>query len=68
LLTPREREILQLLAEEEPASGYLLEHQRHTAETHRGNILQKLNLHVQRNWFFAPSEGNNFLGKRALFI
>jgi two-component system response regulator NreC len=47
LLTPREREILQLLAEgktnKEAAS--LLGVSPHTIETHRGNILEKLNLH-----------------------
>jgi two-component system response regulator NreC len=47
LLTPREREILQLLAEgktnKEVAS--VLGVSPHTIETHRGNILEKLNLH-----------------------
>ncbi len=47
LLTPREREILQLLAEgktnKEVATS--LNISVYTAETHRGNILQKLNLH-----------------------
>jgi two-component system response regulator NreC len=47
LLTPREREILQLLAEgktnKEAAS--VLGVSPHTIETHRGNILEKLNLH-----------------------
>ena len=47
LLTPREREILQLLAEgktnKEVATS--LNISIYTAETHRGNILQKLNLH-----------------------
>jgi two-component system response regulator NreC len=47
LLTPREREILQLLAEgrtnKEVAATLGLS--LHTVETHRGNILQKLNLH-----------------------
>jgi two-component system, NarL family, response regulator NreC len=47
LLTPREREILQLLVEgktnKEVASS--LNISVYTAETHRGNILQKLNLH-----------------------
>ena len=47
LLTTREREILQLLAEgksnKEVAS--LLNLSLYTVETHRGNILQKLNLH-----------------------
>ena len=47
LLTPREREILQLLAEgrtnKEVAN--VLGLSLHTVETHRGNILEKLNLH-----------------------
>ena len=47
LLTPRECEILQLLAEgktnKEVATS--LNISVYTAETHRGNILQKLNLH-----------------------
>jgi len=47
LLTTREREILQLLAEgksnKEVAS--ILNMSLYTVETHRGNILQKLNLH-----------------------
>jgi DNA-binding NarL/FixJ family response regulator len=47
LLTTREREVLQLLAEgrnnKEIAS--ILSLSLHTVETHRGNILQKLNLH-----------------------
>jgi two-component system, NarL family, response regulator NreC len=47
LLTPREREILQLLAEgrsNKDVAG-ILNLSLHTVETHRGNILQKLNLH-----------------------
>jgi DNA-binding NarL/FixJ family response regulator len=47
LLTPREREVLQLLAEgrsnKETATALNLS--LHTVDTHRGNILQKLNLH-----------------------
>ena len=47
LLTPREREILQLLAEgrtnKEVAN--ILKLSLYTVETHRGNILEKLNLH-----------------------
>ena len=47
LLTTREREVLQLLAEgrsnKEVASALNLS--LHTVDTHRGNILQKLNLH-----------------------
>ncbi len=47
LLTTREREILQLLAEgranKEVAS--LLNLSPYTVETHRGNLMQKLNLH-----------------------
>ncbi len=49
LLTPREREVLQLLAEgknnKEAAS--LLNLSLYTVETHRSNIFQKLNLHSQ---------------------
>ena len=47
LLTPREREVLQLLAEgrsNKDVAG-ILNLSPHTVETHRGNILQKLNLH-----------------------
>ena len=47
LLTPREREILQMLGEgnsnKDVASKLNLS--LHTIETHRGNILEKLNLH-----------------------
>lgn len=47
LLTPREREVLQLLAEgrtnKEVAN--LLKLSVYTVDAHRGNILQKLNLH-----------------------
>ena len=47
LLTAREREILQLLAEGRTNKeiSALLNLSPHTIETHRGNILQKLNLH-----------------------
>jgi two-component system response regulator NreC len=47
LLTPREREVLQLLAEGKSNKDVaaILNLSLHTAETHRGNILQKLNLH-----------------------
>ena len=47
LLTPREREILQLLAEGKTNKevAIILNLSPHTVETHRGNILQKLNLH-----------------------
>jgi two-component system, NarL family, response regulator NreC len=47
LLTPREREILQLLAEGKTNKevAMILSLSPHTVETHRGNILQKLNLH-----------------------
>jgi two-component system response regulator NreC len=47
LLTPREREILQLLAEgrSNKEVAALLNLSLYTVETHRGNILQKLNLH-----------------------
>lgn len=47
LLTPREREILQMLGEgnsnKEVATKLNLS--LHTVETHRGNVLEKLNLH-----------------------
>jgi two-component system response regulator NreC len=47
LLTTREREILQLLAEGKPNKevAAMLNLSLYTVETHRGNILQKLNLH-----------------------
>jgi two-component system response regulator NreC len=47
LLTGREREILQLVAEgkSNKEMAGLLNLSQHTVETHRGNILQKLNLH-----------------------
>lgn len=47
LLTMREREILQLLAEGKTNKevANLLNLSLYTVETHRGNILQKLNLH-----------------------
>jgi two-component system, NarL family, response regulator NreC len=47
LLTPREREILQLLAEGKTNKevAVILGLSLHTIETHRGNILGKLNLH-----------------------
>jgi DNA-binding NarL/FixJ family response regulator len=47
LLTTREREILQLLAEgkSNKAVANILSLSLYTVETHRGNILQKLNLH-----------------------
>ena len=47
LLTPREREILQLVAEGKSNKeiANLLNLSLYTVETHRGNILQKLNLH-----------------------
>jgi DNA-binding NarL/FixJ family response regulator len=47
LLTTREREVLQLLAEgksNKEVAG-ILNLSLYTVETHRGNILQKLNLH-----------------------
>jgi len=47
LLTPREREILQLLAEgrsNKEVAG-ILNLSLYTVGTHRGNILQKLHLH-----------------------
>ena len=50
LLTPREREILQMLGEgksnKEVATKLNLS--LHTVETHRGNVLEKLNLHSTR--------------------
>jgi len=47
LLTPREREILQLLAEGKTNKevAVILNLSPHTIDTHRGNLLQKLNLH-----------------------
>jgi two-component system response regulator NreC len=47
LLTPREREILQLIAEGKTNKemAAILGLSPHTIETHRGNILEKLNLH-----------------------
>jgi DNA-binding NarL/FixJ family response regulator len=47
LLTTREREILQLLAEGQTSKDVAsrLSLSPHTVETHRGNILEKLNLH-----------------------
>ncbi len=47
LLTPREREIFQLLAEGRSSkdAAQLLSLSPYTVETHRGNIMQKLNLH-----------------------
>lgn len=47
LLTDREREILQLVAEGKTNKevANLLNLSVHTIDTHRGNILQKLNLH-----------------------
>lgn len=47
LLTPREREILQLLAEGKSNKDVanLLNLSLYTVETHRGNLMEKLNLH-----------------------
>jgi DNA-binding NarL/FixJ family response regulator len=47
LLTTREREVLQLLAEGKSNKevAAVLNLSLYTVETHRGNILQKLNLH-----------------------
>jgi DNA-binding NarL/FixJ family response regulator len=47
LLTARERQVLQLLAEgrSNKEVATLLDLSLHTVETHRGNIMQKLNLH-----------------------
>lgn len=49
LLTAREREVLQLLAEgkSNKEAATMLNLSLHTIETHRANILQKLNLHGQ---------------------
>jgi len=49
LLTTREREVLQLLAEgrNNKEVATVLNLSLYTVETHRGNILQKLNLHNQ---------------------
>jgi DNA-binding NarL/FixJ family response regulator len=48
LLTPREREILQLIAEGKSNKDIanMLNLSLYTVETHRSNILQKLNLHT----------------------
>ncbi len=47
LLTPRERELLQLIAELKPTKEIadLLNLSPHTVDTHRGNLMQKLNVH-----------------------
>lgn len=47
LLTARERELLQLIAEGKSAKEIagLLNLSFHTVDTHRGNLMQKLNLH-----------------------
>jgi two-component system response regulator NreC len=47
LLTARERELLQLIAELKSTKDIatLLRVSPHTVDTHRGNIMQKLNLH-----------------------
>lgn len=47
LLTPRERELLQLLAEGKTTKeiATFLNLSPYTVDTHRGNLLQKLNLH-----------------------
>jgi len=47
LLTPREREILQMLGEgnSNKEVARKLNLSLHTIETHRGNLLEKLNLH-----------------------
>ena len=62
LLTPREREILQLVAEgrtnKEVAN--LLHLSVYTVDAHRGNILQKLNLHgVPELILYAVRKGNH---------
>lgn len=47
LLTPREREMLQLIVELKPTKeiANLLHLSGHTVDTHRGNLMQKLNVH-----------------------
>jgi two-component system, NarL family, response regulator NreC len=47
LLTPRERELLQLIAEGKSNNDIanMLNLSTYTVETHRGNIMEKLNLH-----------------------
>ena len=47
LLTPREREVLQLVAEgkSNKESAVMLNLSAYTVETHRTNLMQKLNLH-----------------------
>ena len=47
LLTARERELLQLVAELKPTKeiASLLGLSPHTVDTHRGNLMQKLNIH-----------------------
>ncbi len=47
LLTARERELLQLVAELKPTKDIatLLGLSPHTVDTHRGNLMQKLNMH-----------------------
>ena len=47
LLTPRERELLQLIAEGKSNKDVanMLNLSTYTVETHRGNIMEKLNLH-----------------------
>jgi DNA-binding NarL/FixJ family response regulator len=47
LLTPRERELLQLIVELKPTKEIadLLHLSAHTVDTHRGNLMQKLNVH-----------------------
>ena len=47
LLTARERELLQLIAEGKSAKaiGALLNLSVHTVDTHRGNLMAKLNIH-----------------------
>jgi DNA-binding NarL/FixJ family response regulator len=48
LLTTREREILQLIAEGKSNKDIanLLHLSPYTVETHRGNLMEKLNLHT----------------------
>ena len=60
LLTPREREILQLVAEGKSNKDVanILSLSVYTVETHRGNMMEKLNLHtVQELILYAVRKG-----------
>jgi len=61
LLTPREKEILQLVAEGKTNKevANILKLSLYTVESHRGNILEKLNLHsVPELILYAVRKGN----------